>query len=173
MNTLDIILLVILGFGAFAGFRKGFVMEVVSILALIIAVIGSFKLLQQGMTFMQDNFELSGRLLPYLTFMILFIIIIILVNLAGKGLKKMLDMTLLGSFDNIAGAIIGIFKWAFGLSVLIWIFNYFQINPIEKYVEEAVVYPMVASFAPTVVDYISVIIPFAKDMFSTIEEVTV
>jgi membrane protein required for colicin V production len=173
VNALDIVLIVILGFGAIAGFRKGFVMEIVSILAFILAVIGSFKLLQEGMKFMQENFELSGKLLPYLTFIILFVMIVILVNLAGKAVKKMLDMTLLGSFDNLAGGIVGLFKWAFGLSVLIWIFNYFQINPIEKYADDTIVYPMVTSFAPLVVEYISAVIPFAEDLFSTVEEITV
>ena len=171
MNTLDIILVVILGFGSIAGFRKGFVMEIVSILAFILAVIGAFKLLQVGMEFIQENFQLSGKLLPYLTFIIIFIAIIILTNLVGKSVKKMLDMTLLGSFDNLAGAIVGLFKWAFGISVLIWIFNYFQINPIVKYSEDSFVYPLVLSFAPTVVEYISALLPFAKDMFSSVREV--
>lgn len=171
MNTLDIILLVILGIGAISGFRKGFLMEIVSILAFVIAIIGSFKLLQVGMDILKENFELSGKFLPYLTFIIIFIAIIIVVNLIGKAVKKILDMTLLGSFDNLAGAIIGVFKWAFGLSVLLWIFNYFQINPIEDYAENAVVYPFVVSFAPTVVEYISALIPFAKDLFTTVKEV--
>ena len=171
MNTLDIILVIILGVGAISGFRKGFLMEIVSILALIIGIIGSFKLLQVGMEFLRENFDLSGRLLPYLTFIIIFIAIIIVVNLIGKAVKKILDMTLLGSFDSLAGALIGVFKWAFGISVLIWIFNYFQINPVEDYSEDAVIYPIIVSFAPTVVDYISALIPFAKDLFTTVSEV--
>ena len=146
-------------------------MEIVSILAFILAVIGAFKLLQVGMEFIQENFQLSGKLLPYLTFIMIFIAIIILVNLVGKSVKKMLDMTLLGSFDNLAGAIVGLFKWAFGISVLIWIFNYFQINPIVKYSEDSIVYPLVVSFAPTVVEYISAVLPFAKDLFSSVREV--
>ena len=172
MNTLDIILIVILGIGAVTGFRRGFIMEIVSILAFILAIIGAFKLLQVGMTFMQENFQLSGKLLPYLTFIIIFVAIVILVNLIGKAIKKMLDMTLLGSFDNLAGALIGILKWTFGLSVLFWIFNYFQFNPIERYSENSFIYPQVVSFAPVVVDYISALLPFAKDLFSTVQEVS-
>ena len=146
-------------------------MEIVSILAFILAVIGAFKLLHEGMNFLQENFQLSGKLLPYLSFLLIFVAIIIMVNLLGKAVKKMLDMTLLGSFDSLAGALIGIFKWAFGLSVLIWIFNYFQINPIDKYAEDSIVYPMIHSFAPTVIDYISALLPFAKDLFSSVQEV--
>ena len=140
-------------------------------MALILAVIGGFKLLHEGMDFLQDKFDLSGKLLPYLSFLLIFIVIIVLVNLIGRAVKKMLDMTLLGSFDNLAGALIGVFKWAFGLSVLIWIFNYFEINPINQYSEEAILYPMVTSFAPSVVNYISALIPFAEDLFSSVQEI--
>lgn len=146
-------------------------MEIVSILAFILAIIGAFKLLHEGINFLQDNFQLSGKLLPYLSFLLIFVAIIVLVNLLGKAVKKMLDMTLLGSFDSFAGALIGLLKWAFGLSVLIWIFNYFEINPIDKYAEDSFVYPMIHSFAPTVIDYISALLPFARDLFSSVQEV--
>jgi len=146
-------------------------MEIVSILALILAVIGGFKLLHEGMGFLQDNFDLSGKLLPYISFLLIFVAIIVLVNLLGKAVKKMLDMTLLGGFDNLAGALIGIFKWAFGLSVLIWIFNYFEITLISQYSEEAVIYPIVTSFAPTIVNYISILLPFAGDLFYSVQEI--
>jgi membrane protein required for colicin V production len=146
-------------------------MEIVSILAFIIAVIIAFKLLHVGMDFLQEKFELSGSFLPYLTFILIFIAVIIVVNLLGKAVKKLLDMTLLGSFDSLAGALIGVFKWAFGMSVLLWIFNYFQINPIEEYAQDTIIYPLVVSFAPTVVEYISALIPFTKDLFSTVQEI--
>ena len=146
-------------------------MEIVSILAFIIAIIGGFKLLHEGIEFLQVHFHLSGKLLPYLSFLIIFIGIIILMNILGKVLKKVIDMTLLGGFDNVAGGLMGVFKWAFGLSVLIWIFNYFEINIVETYADEASVYPLIASFAPKVVEYISVILPFASDLFSSVETI--
>jgi len=146
-------------------------MEIVSILAFILAVIGGFKLLHEGIDFLQVHFHLSGKLLPYLSFLIIFVGIIILMNILGKALKKVLDMSLLGGLDNVAGALMGVFKWAFGLSVLIWIFNYFEINIVEAHADETFVYPLISSFAPKVVEYISVILPFASDIFSSVEKI--
>ena len=172
MKTVDIILLIILGLGAIQGFRKGLIMEIVSIVAFVLAIIGGFKLLHIGIDFLSDHFQLSVKILPYLSFLIIFIGIIILINLLGKAAKKVLDMTLLGSFDNFAGAALGIFKWAFGLSSLIWIFNYFEINILENYVDNTIIYPMVSSFAPKVVKYIAVFLPFADDIFSSVEKIS-
>ena len=107
MNTVDIVLLIILLIGAIQGFRKGFVMEIVSILALILAIFVGFKLLYEGISFLRDQFHLSGNFLPYLSFILLFIGTILLVNIIGKAVKKLLDLTLLGGVDNIAGGILG------------------------------------------------------------------
>ena len=127
MKGIDIVLLAIIALGAIQGYRKGFLMEVVSISAFIVAVIAGFKLLHVGIDFLRDNFHLSGKWLPYLSFLLIFVGIIILMNVIGRAVKKVLDMTLFGGFDNMVGALVGSFKWIFGISVLIWIFNYFQI----------------------------------------------
>lgn len=170
MNTVDIVLLIILVIGAIKGFRKGFVMEIVSIVALILAIFVGFKLLYEGISFLQDQFQLSGNFLPYLSFILLFIATILLVNVIGKAIKKVLDLTLLGGIDNIAGGILGLLKWGFGLSALLWIFNYFEINPLEKYVDGAVVYPFVVTIAPNVISFIASILPFSGDILDSAEK---
>jgi len=170
LNTVDLVILAILIFGAISGFRKGFVMEVISLLALIFAIFIGFKLLHEGINFLRDQFDLSGNFLPYLSFILLFIGTILLMNLVGKGLKSVLNMTLLGGVDNIAGGIFGLLKWSFGISALLWIFNYFQINPLENYVDSAVVYPIILSVAPTVVSVIAGILPISDDFFRSTEK---
>jgi membrane protein required for colicin V production len=63
----------------------------------------------------------SNRFLPYFAFAIIFFPIILLVNKLGSLLRKSLQYSLLGSFDSMAGAIMGIFTWAFGISVFLWL----------------------------------------------------
>ena len=171
MEAVDVVLLIILGFAAVSGFRKGFIMELVSILAFILAIIGGFKLLHIGIEVLQDQFNLTGRLVPYLAFLLIFIGIILLMNILGRVVKKAIDMTLLGSVDNFAGSLMGALKWAFGLSVLIWIFNYFQINPLDMSTRESPVYAFVEGFAPKVVEYIAIVLPFADGAFGSIEQI--
>jgi membrane protein required for colicin V production len=170
LNTVDLVILAILIFGAISGFRKGFVMEVISMLALIIAIFVGFKLLHEGINFLRDQFDLSGNFLPYLSFILLFVGTVLLMNLLGKGLRSVLNMTILGTFDKIAGGVFGLLKWSFGISALLWIFNYFQINPLENYVNNATVYPVILSVAPTVVSIITSILPISDDFFRNSEK---
>lgn len=170
MSTIDIILLIPLAFGAYRGFRKGFVLEVIAILAFILAIIGGFKLLHLGMDFLDRYLEVNGKALPYIAFILIFILIILAVNLLGKVLKKIIDLTLLGVVDNLAGAVLSVVKWAFGLSIVLWLTTSFNIGIPEKWTEGSLLYPYILTFAPHVVGYFSAIVPFAHDLFDVIKQ---
>lgn len=170
MSTIDIILLVPLIFGAYQGFKKGFLLEVIAILAFVLAIVGGFKLLHIGMDMLNDNFNISGKLLPYIAFVIIFLAIILGINLLGKALKKIIDLTLLGTVDNLAGLIVSVFKWAFGLSIILWLTDSFGVTLPEKWTEDALLYPLILPLAPKVVDQLSGFMPFAHDLFDMIKE---
>jgi membrane protein required for colicin V production len=169
MKTLDIILLIPLFFGAFLGFRKGLLLEIVSLIALILAIVGAFKLLDYGMEVLQPYFQNWEQALPIISFIFLFIAILLIVNLIGKIVKKILDMTLLGWLDNFAGAVIGLLKWAFGVSLVLWMGESIEISVSEEMAEGTYIYPIVASIAPFVVDLISGYIPFIQDVFDQLK----
>ena len=170
MSTLDIVILIPILFGAYHGFRKGFLMEVVSLLAFVLAIIGGFKLLHTGMELLDQHFEISGHILPYVSFILIFILIVVGLNLLGKLLKKVLDMTLLGSVDSLAGMILGTLKWAFGISLLLWLTAYVGLFLPEHIIDDSVLYYYVEPIAPITVDYISTILPFANGLFDAIED---
>lgn len=168
MKTLDIILLIPLIFGAYLGFTKGLLLEIFGVLAFILAIIGGFKLMETGMVYLSGYFENFGQLLPFISFLIIFLAIILLVNMLGKLLKKMIDMTLLGGFDKFAGAIIGLIKWAIGLSILLWLVNNFGIE-LPGQDEELVLYPFLAELGPKLIASLDVVLPFAQDMLDSIK----
>ncbi len=170
MNTLDIVLLALLLFGAFKGYQKGFLLEAVAILSFLLGIIGGFKLLHWGMSVLDERFDINGELLPYLSFILIFISIVILVNLLGKVVKRIVDMTLLGSVDNLAGALLAVFKWAFGISVVFWLSNSFGLNMPSSWTEGSFLYSYLLTFAPQMVEVISGVLPFADDLFQKIRE---
>ena len=170
MNTVDLILLIFLGIGAVRGFRRGFILEIASVLALILGIAGGFHLLHLGMTFLASRFEISDEFLPVLSFLLIFVAIILLVNLIGKLIKKALDLTALGGLDRLAGGILGFVKWAFALSVLIWILSVAGLDSWFEPSDDGFVYPLVASFAPGVIDLLSIMFPFVEDLFESLTE---
>lgn len=169
MKTLDIILLVPLIFGAVMGFRKGLLLEIVGILAFVLGIVGGFKLMELGMTYLDDYFEDFDHLLPFISFLVIFLAILLLVNLVGKAVKKVVDMTLLGGVDKFAGAIVGLAKWAIGLSLVLWLTQNFGIV-LPGQDEDLVLYPYLAELGPNLIRSMSVVLPFAEEMIESIKE---
>lgn len=170
MSIIDIIIVVPLVVGAISGFRKGFIMEIVSLLALILAVIGGFHFLHWGISMLQEHFDLSGRFVPFLSFVLIFVVIVILVNAVGKVLKKIMQMAFLGGLDKAAGALLGALKWLFFLSLIIWAFQVFGVQIPEHLREKSIFYSYVVGVAPAFVDIFGYIIPATSDLLDKISE---
>jgi len=151
------------------GYKKGLLLEIFGILAFVLSIIGGFKLMELGMTYLSAYFDGIDHLLPFISFLVIFIAIILLVNLFGKLVKKMVDMTLLGGVDKFAGAIVGIVKWAIGLSIILWLTNNFGIE-LPGQDEELVLYPFLAELGPSLITALDVVLPFAEEMLESIKE---
>ena len=162
-------MLIPLIFGAFGGFKKGLLLEIIGILAFVLAIIGGFKLMEFGMTLLAEYFEGLDHLLPFISFLVIFLAIILLINMLGKVLKKVVDMTLLGGVDKFAGAIVGAAKWAIGLSIILWLTITFGIE-LPGQEEDLVLYPYLVDLAPSLIDSLSVVLPFAEEMIDSIRE---
>lgn len=145
-------------------------MELAGIIALILAIFGAFKLLHAGIQFLSKYIPEYSNFIPFIAFIGIFVGILILVNILGKALKKFLDLSILGAFDNFAGAIIGIFKWAFLVSIVLWLSLQVNLTIPEDLTENSFLYPYMVDLAPTVGDYLSSIFPFTSELFDSIKE---
>jgi len=163
VTAVDIGILIFLGIGAFQGFKSGLLMQLLGIIAFFVAIIGGFQLMYWGAELLSGFVDGYENVLPFIAFFVVFIGTMVLINLIGKGLKSLLDMTLLGSFDNIAGMIIGIFKWTLILSLLIWVIETFAAFQLERLSGDSTLYPYVASFAPFLLDVFSGVLPAFQD----------
>lgn len=168
MSIVDIIIVLLLLLGAYKGYTKGLLLEIIGILAFFIALFAGFRLLNWGMNMLNDQIQVSDSLLPYVAFLLLFAAIVIGINLLGKALKKVLDMTFFGTFDSLAGAVVGLFKWALAISALIWIFHTLEIELPADSLSGSRIYPILQPFAPTVFNSLGEVLPSADNLFHTV-----
>jgi membrane protein required for colicin V production len=156
--------------GAIGGFKKGFILEIITLLALILAVIGGFHFLHWGMSVLTDNFQLSGKFLPFLAFLLIFVGIVAIVNAIGQVLKKVVHMAFLGGVDRIAGALLGAVKFVFFFSVLIWAFQIFGVELPQHLQDDSFFYTYVVALAPATVEIFGFIIPATADLMDKIAD---
>lgn len=162
---MDIILAILILLGAFQGYRNGFLMTIISFLAIVFGILIAFKLMGWGIVILKEEFEADERILPYLAFALVFVIVVILISLLGRLLKASIDKTFLGSIDAALGAVVGIAKMMFLLSVIIWLAESLTVHFPPKEAENSWLYPILAGFAPKVAALLGYIIPPLKDVF--------
>ena len=165
MSIADIVLGILVLLGAVSGYREGFLMELIAVTAIILGVFCGFKLMGEGIILLHDKFNADESVLPYLSFILIFIIIVVLVRLLGKVVKNSIDKTFLGSVDQLMGGVLGAFKTLFLLSIVIWITDSLGISPKTEWTNGSWLYPFTALLAPRTADWIGGFIPVFKEIF--------
>jgi len=165
LSSIDIALIIIVLLGAYGGYRDGFLMTLFSLLAIILGVLGGFKLMGRAMFLLSEKFNIDATVLPYISFFVVFILIVILVTLVGRLIRSSIDGNFLGQVDQIMGGLLGIVKIIFMTSVILWILDSMKVDLPERWTENSWLYPKVALFAPKVTSLIGRFIPAFKGIF--------
>ena len=151
MNTIDIIFGIILLLGFIQGFKKGLFVELASLVGLIAAVYGAIHFSHIAANWLAERTSWAEKVINLAAFAITFVIIVLIVSLAGKLLTKIANFAMLGIINKIAGAAFAVIKYAFLLSVVIMFLN--EANErigfvSEKAMEESILFSPVKSIAP-------------------------
>jgi len=118
MNWIDIALLVPLIWGFFKGFKKGLIIELVSIIALIAGIYAGMHLSHLITPFIENS--VPENYLHILSFVITFIIVVLGLYLIGKLLEKIVDIIQLGFVNKMAGSVFGAVKFLIITSVIFY-----------------------------------------------------
>ncbi len=169
MSTFDIFLLIPLAYGVFQGFRKGLLQELVAVIALVLGFILGLKLLTTVIPVVQQYIGNAYGLLPFISFLAVFIGVIVGVRFLGIMLKTVLDFTPLGIFDNMLGGLLGGLKFCLALSLLLYVSGLAGVSVSEKTASDSVIYPVVLKATPYALDIMSWLLPFVKGMLSTLK----
>ncbi len=150
---IDILILACLGWGAYKGFRKGFIVQSFVIIALILAIWGGFALSRLLEPFLQKYFAMGETACSIVAFIIIFLLILIAVYASGYLVTKVANAVTLGLINRLAGAAFGIFANALILSLIIVFFNKIndnkQLIPKDK-LEKTYLYYPVGKVAPAI-----------------------
>ncbi len=123
IEYLDIILALPLIWGAFIGFKKGLVLELASIVALILGIYGAVKFSDVTADYLNSSFEIASNWIGLVSFLVTFIGIVIGVFILGKAIDKMLKIIALGFVNRLLGLVFGLIKYAIILSFALFFFE--------------------------------------------------
>jgi len=159
MNYFDVVIIIPLIWGAYKGFKKGFIIEMASLIALGLGIYGGMKFSSIAAVYLTQMFDISTKIMPLLSFAVTFIAIVVVVFTLAKMLQKVITMVALGIVNRIAGALFGVLKFSLIISVVLSLINSINeqvefIDPIMK--NSSILYTPISKVA-------ALIIPEIKD----------
>jgi len=165
---IDIIFVVILVIAVIKGLRKGLAVALFSIVAFIIGLAAAIKLSATVAVYLEKNIALSNRWLPVISFLVVFIVVVVLVNLGGKLVEKTFEMAFLGWVNRIGGAIFYVLLYTLIFSILLFYAEKMHFIKQET-VSNSIAYPYLKPWGPAVINTLGKIIPLFKDSFQQLE----
>lgn len=166
MNYLDIIIAIILFLFGYKGFRKGLIIEVVTLLAFGVGIYGAMHFSDFTAEHLQEVMEINPKYLNTVAFVLTFILLVILVNMIGRALTEMVKAMNLSFWNKLGGFGFGVAKGVLLCSVLLLVLNNFQLTGLVKpeVKEQSKLYPYIEKTVPYVYRGFDLVKDYAKEV---------
>lgn len=163
MEAVDVIILLLLGIGAYEGYKKGLLMSLIGFFGFILALVLGIYFMDFAGDWLATKTNQEALSLPIVSFLLIFIATMLAVHVLGKSLKKVLGFVLLGGLDSFGGAILGVVRTGFFISLLIWIVSMLELESLQKWQSTSEYLLFFEPFTPVVLELLDPILPAIKD----------
>ncbi len=165
---IDIIFVILVIVAFVKGWRKGLIIALFSVIAFVIGIAAAMKLSVVVAEYLKDSVQVSARWLPFLSFIIVFVAVVLLIRWGALLLETAVDITLLGWINRLAGSILYLLLYAIAFSIVLFFMQ--KVHMIqEETVAKSVFYPYIKPLGPLTMDTFGKLVPVFKDMFTRLE----
>jgi membrane protein required for colicin V production len=166
---IDICFAVIIILAIIKGYRRGLIVALFSIVAFIIGLAAALKLSTLVAGWLGDSTSISARWLPFISFLVVFFGVVMLVHLGAKLIEKTFQVAMLGWLNRIGGIALYVVMYTILFSVFLFFAQ--EMNLVkEPTIKASVCYEYVSPWGPKVIDGFGKVIPLFKDMFADLQK---
>lgn len=163
-STLAVLLLI----ATYKGYKRGLVVGVFSLVAIIVGIAAAMKLSVIATEYLKQYAELKGSWLPMLSFMLVFMVVILIIRLAANAIEEGVKIVTLGWANKIGGIL---FYWMiFLIAYSVILFYAAKLNLFsQSEMDASYTYTYLSPLGPLTIDGFAELVPFFKDMFKELE----
>lgn len=166
--SIDIIFVILVFFAAIKGFQRGLIIAVFSILAIVIGLAAAIKLSAVAAVHIDKAVRVTDKWLPIVSFIAVFITVVILVRFGAKLIEKTLRLGMLGWANRVGGILFYIILYTIIFSILIFYTEELHILK-PATIHSSTAYPYIQPLGPRIINSIGRVIPVFRDMFIELE----
>ena len=165
---IDIIVAVFIVIACIKGYQKGLILALFSIISFIIGLAAALKLSVVVAGYLKGTISVSSKWLPFVSFIAVFFITVLLVRWGAKLIEKSFQLVLLGWVNRIGGVILYVLLYMTILSIFLFYAEKLQLLPPSAF-RSSQTFPILQPWGPKLIDSFGKIIPIFKDMFTELE----
>lgn len=165
---IDVIFLIVLILAIVKGFSKGLIVALFSLLALFVGLAAAIKLSTIAAEYLKDAVNVAAKWLPFISFIVVFVLAVLLVRLAAAAIEKGVELALLGWLNKIGGIILYVLLYVTVFSVLLFYGDKMQLISAET-IAASKTWPYIAPWGPKAIEAIGKLIPWFSNMFAELE----
>jgi membrane protein required for colicin V production len=165
---LDLIVAVILVLAIIKGFQRGLIVGVFSFVAILIGLAAAIKLSVVVAEHLGKSVNISGKWLPVISFILVFIGVVLLIRLGANLIQRTVETAMLGWVNRLGGIFFYIAIYIAVFSVLLFYAE--QVHLVkQETIDSSATYSYIRPLGPKAVDAFGTLIPFFKNMFIELE----
>lgn len=158
MNWFDFTVGVFLLIAFFNGYRKGLIMQLVGLAAIVLAVIFGGRLAQVLLPELNKLLDISPNVAHVLSYLFAFVLIAVVISFVGRIVQKFIDVVHLSFINRILGSVIAIATTMIVLSVILNLV--LTLDPEEKLIkketkDKSFFFERVEAVVPAIVPYLN------------------
>lgn len=166
---LDIIFSILLVLALLRGYRQGLIIGLFSLVAVIIGLAAALKLSVVAANWIGKEVNVAGEWLPLISFIVVFIVVVLLIRLGAKAIESTVEVVMLGWLNKLAGMLLYAAIFTLIFSVLIFYAEQMQLLQ-PATIKSSLSYEYVQPWGPRVINGFGSLIPLFKDMFGELED---
>ncbi len=165
---IDIVFALILLMAIIKGYRNGLLLGVFSVVAFIVGLAAAMKLSAVVAGHIGKATNISSQWLPVLSFIAVFIVVVLLIKWGAMLLQKAVEFSMLGWVNKLAGILLFAFIYLLIYSILIFYVD--QLHLLKEPTKTAsITYNTIQPLGQKVMDNIGKAIPFFENMFTDLK----
>ena len=148
----DIIILIILLFFTFKGFKNGFIKEAQRIIGMIGGFVSAYKFSHHVIPYIEIYF-INPTIQNITSYLIIFCITLVIINFFALALHKFFEFILLGWLNRILGTLLGLIKGVLITSIIIFILDIAPLQIREKLYKDSELYKICSIVKNRVINF--------------------
>ena len=136
MQPLDILVLLFIEIGIFAGYRKGFFNQMASLVGVLVGLYLAKNYYLEFADKLYPAYMDSQSMANIVSFVAIWFILLIVLGILSSMLTRFFDAIYLGIINQLLGSILGAMKYFILLSILLCAFDYFDTD--HKWLSEEI-----------------------------------